>query len=117
MVTSERLLAGTELLAFIRRAICLEADSNVKREMRESPTTDAGEPPDYVKKDLIRVAFPAKQVAAAREFGQQSYFGAMPPQVVRRAGHKASVSELLVLGLATSGYTMPLVRLPFLKLA
>jgi hypothetical protein len=27
---------GSGLLAFIRRAICLEADSNVKREMRES---------------------------------------------------------------------------------
>jgi len=33
---SERFLAEKGLLAFIRRATCLEADFNVKREMRES---------------------------------------------------------------------------------
>ena len=33
---SERLLAGMGPLAFILEAICLEADFNVKREMRES---------------------------------------------------------------------------------
>jgi hypothetical protein len=36
-------LAEKGLLAFIRRAICLEADSNVKREMRES-FGDRGDP-------------------------------------------------------------------------
>ena len=34
--SSERLLAGKGLPAFIRRAICLEVDCNVKREVRES---------------------------------------------------------------------------------
>ena len=49
------------------------------------PTTGAGAPPD-TEKALVRIAFPAKQVAAARKLGKEEH--ASVSQIARRALQK-----------------------------
>ena len=53
--------------------------------MKPERSTGAGEPPD-TKNDLVRVSFPAKLIAAAREFGAPEH--ASVAQICRRALEK-----------------------------